>query len=365
MKITFFIGEMGVGGAETVLAQIANHYAEKGWDVEIVMLLGSRVAREHFHLDEGIKIVNLSNPGKSYFSSSLKWLRDIRKHLRTAKPDVVVSFVGRINAVVLTAALFNKIPIVVSERNDPRNDGRGKAMLKYCDWVYKRANAIVFQTSYQQHCFSKRHENRSCIIPNPINVPQSGKIDEDPNLVVTAGRLHPAKNHKMLIRAMSIVKDQIPDAKCKIYGDGELKSELRKLIDAKGLQNTVFLEGRKDNIGNYIGKAKIFAMSSDYEGLSNALMEAMMMGKICISTNYNGVEELIEDGINGIVVPMGDEQEMAKAIIRALSEKDGKYSSMREKAKEKIGQCTPQQTMKRWDKVIYDCGMQNLEYRNS
>jgi len=352
MKISFFIGQMGVGGAETVLAQIANHYAENKWDVEIVMLLGSQIAREHFHLDERIKIVNFSNTGKSYFKSSVRWLKNIKKHFKTFKPDVVVSFVGRINAVVLTASLFNKIPIVVSERSDPRNDGRGNTMLKYCDWVYKRANAIVFQTSYQQQCFSKRHEKRSYIIPNPVNVPQSGAIEEDPNLIVTAGRLHPAKNHKMLISAMSIVKDQIPDAKCKIYGDGELKSELRKLIDAKGLQNIVSLEGRKDNIGNYIGKAKIFAMSSDYEGLSNALMEAMLMGKICISTNYNGVEDLIEDGINGIVVPMGDEQEMAKAIIRALSDSDGKNDLMRENAKEKMAQCTPEQIMKRWDNVI-------------
>lgn len=352
MKISFFIGQMGVGGAETVLAQIANHYAENGWAVEIVMLLGHQIEREHFHLKETINVLDMSIQGKSYMRSSIKWLISVNKYLVKTRPDVVVSFVGRVNAVVLTAALGNRIPIVVSERNDPRNDGRGNIMLKYCDWVYKRANAIVFQTSYQQHCFSKRHENRSCIIPNPINVPQSGKIDEDPNLIVTAGRLHPAKNHKMLICAMSIVKDQIPDAKCKIYGDGELKSELRKLIDDKGLQSTVFLEGRKDNISNYIGKAKIFAMSSDYEGLSNALMEAMMMGKICISTNYNGVEDLIEDGINGIVVPMGDEQEMAKAIIRALSDSDGKNDLMREKAKEKMAQCTPEQIMKRWDNVI-------------
>ena len=76
------------------------------------------------------------------------------------------------------------------------------------------------------------------------------------------------------------------------------------------------------------------------------------MGKICISTNYNGVEDLIEDGINGIVVPMGNEQEMAKAIIRALSDSDGKTDLMREKAKEKMAQCTPEQIMKRWDNVI-------------
>ena len=353
MKISFFIGEMGVGGAETVLAQIANHYAENKWDVEIVMLLGNQVAREHFHLDERIKIVNLSNPGKSYFKNSFRWLKNINKHFKSFKPDVAVSFVGRVNAVVLTASLFNKIPIVVSERSDPHNDGRGETMLKYCDWVYKRANAIVFQTSYQKHCFSDGHEKRSHIIPNPINITQvNSSINEDPYLIVTAGRLHPAKNHKMLIRAMSIVKNAFPVAKCKIYGEGGLMSELAQLIKAEGLQDTVFLEGRKDDIGNYIEKAKVFAMSSDFEGLSNALMEAMLMGKICISTNYNGVEDLIEDGKNGVIVPMDDEKAMANAIIGALSSTDGKYDLMRGKAKEKMIQCTPSHIMSRWDNVI-------------
>lgn len=353
MKISFFIGEMGVGGAETVLAQIANHYVENKWEVVIVMLLGNQVAREHFHLDERIKIKNLSHPDKSYFSNSLSWLKSINKHFKTFKPDVVVSFVGRVNAVVLTASLFNKIPNVVSERSDPHNDGRGRTMLKYCDWVYKRANAIVFQTSYQQHCFSDKHQSRSHIIPNPINISNnSTAIEEDPYLVVTAGRLHPAKNHKMLIRAMSIVRQVIPQVKCKIYGDGGLMSELRDLVKSEGLQDTVFLEGRKDNIGNYIGKAKVFAMSSDFEGLSNALMEAMMMGKICISTNYNGVEDLIDDGKNGVIVPMGDEKAMAEAIIEALSSTDTKYDLMRDKAKEEMARCTPSHIMSRWDNVI-------------
>lgn len=353
MKISFFIGEMGVGGAETVLAQIANYYAEKEWDVEIVMLLGNQIARDHFHLHESITVVDMSLPNKSYLKSSIKWLKSINKHLKSSTPDVVVSFVGRINAVVLTASIGNKIPIVVSERSDPQRDGRGRVMLKYCDWIYKRANAIVFQTSYQQHCFSKRHKDRSYIIPNPINVHQDyGCLDEDANLIVTAGRLHPAKNHKMLIRAMSIVKNELPNAKCRIYGDGGLMLELKELIETDVLQDTVILEGRKDNIGSYISKAKVFVMSSDYEGLSNALMEAMLMGKICISTDYNGVDDLIDNGINGVIVPKNDERAMANAIIDALTESKGSYADMRNKAKEKMSHCIPSQILSRWDDVV-------------
>lgn len=353
MKISFFIGELGVGGAETVLTQIANHYAERQWDVEIVMLLGSRIEREHFHLNERINVVDLSIHGKSYFRNSFKWISSIKGYLKHRNPNVVVSFVGRINAVVLTASLGNRIPIVVSERSDPHNDGRGALMLKYCDLIYRRANAIVFQTSYQQHCFSKCHAQRSYIIPNAINVPNTNNGDEeDQNLIVTAGRLHPAKNHKMLIRAMAIVKKHVPEAVCRIYGDGALREELEESITTEGLQGTVLLEGRKDNVSDYVRKAKIFAMSSDYEGLSNALMEAMLMGKICISTDYNGVDDLIDNGINGIVVPKSDEKAMAKAIIEALTSSDEKYPRMRKCAKEKMVQCTASNIFSRWDSVI-------------
>ncbi len=353
MKVSFFIGQMSVGGAETVLAQLANHYAENGSSVEIVMLLGNQVEKEHFNLNEDIRIIDLSVPGKNYIGSAFKWLVRINKYLRTTKPDVVISFIGRINAVVLTAALCNRVPILVSERSDPKNDGRGYLMLKYCDLVYGRADAIVFQTSYQQHCFSNRHHKRSYIIPNPIKISIiDDSIEEDPYLIVTAGRLHPAKNHKMLIRAISIVKEQIPNVKCRIYGDGALMPDLEELIASENLHNTVFLEGRKDNIGNYIREAKVFAMSSDYEGLSNALMEAMFLGKICISTDYNGVEDLLEDQVNGIIVPRNDEVEMANAIIDALSNDGEKYMKMRLNAKEKMLKCSPTAIMSQWDNVI-------------
>lgn len=315
-----FIGQLAGGGAEKVLTMLANHYVEKGNQVDIVTLLGSQVDRRHFNLKERVIIKDLSING-SYVKNIIPWLRRIRLYLKNNKPDVIISFIGRINALVLTASYGLKIPVIVSERSDPRHDGRGKLMLMYCNWIYNRAKAIVFQTSYQRDCFSKALSKRSFIIPNPIDIlPQADSFDE--NLVITTGRLHPAKNQSLLIKAMNLVRLQIPNVKCEIYGDGELQDSLQKEIIDLGLSEVVRLAGKKSNVTDYVAKCKLFVMSSDYEGLSNSLMEAMMLGKICISTNYSGVEDLIEDGINGIIVPCGNAELLAKEIIKALKTND-------------------------------------------
>ena len=322
MKISFFIGSMISGGAERVISLLANEYAQNGWNVEIVLMLKNEVNRKQFVLDSRIQIVDLSIKEGAYKRNALKWLKSIRHYVKKEKPDCIISFIGRINALVLTATMGVNIPILVSERNDPKHDGRSKLMQWYCNRIYRRASAIVYQTNYEKSCFDRRLDEKSYIIPNPVEVVDDYNKNENEFEISTAGRLVKQKNHALLIEAISYVKEQFPQVRCYIYGEGTLRCQLEQQVTQLGLNKYVFLPGNKTDINNWVAKSSIFVMPSDYEGLSNALIEAMMQGKACISTNYPGANELIKNGENGLIVHCGDSKELAYAINTLLGKKE-------------------------------------------
>lgn len=317
MRIAFFIGSMGRGGAERVISILANEYADQGWDVDILMLLANRV---EYDLRPEINIISLVGSSENYAKNALSWITKIRKYVRTIKPDRVVSFVGRVNAVVLTATIGMKVPIIVSERNDPKHDGRGKAMLWYCNKIYHRAKAIVFQNKYEQSCFDKSLVDKGVVVPNPVQVSTTKKCDGQEFVVATAGRLNHQKNHFMLIDAMWLVHKEHPHVKCRIYGEGDLREALERYINDKGLAKTVCLEGNHTDIHERLAECSLFVLTSEFEGLSNALIEAMMIGLPCISTDYPGADELISDGKNGRIVKRGDSSALAQRIIGLLED---------------------------------------------
>lgn len=318
MKISFFIGSMCNGGAERVISILANRYAEKGWDVEIAVLLENEVG---YPLDNRIKIVDLTKSSGSYFKNLPFWIGNIRKYLKMSKPDRVVSFVGRINALVLMSSIGIKIPVIVSERNDPRHDGRGKLMLLCCDELYKRkASAVVFQTKYESTCFSSVLEKKSHIVPNPVEIKDEPSKPEECR-IVTAGRLTGQKNHAMLIDAISQIKCEFPEISVDIFGDGALKETLLNKTKELSLEETIIFHGNVSDLHTKIKNATVFVMTSEFEGLSNALIEAMMLGLACISTDYPGADEIVADGENGIIIKRNDSEGLANALRKLL--KDG------------------------------------------
>jgi len=347
MKISFFIGSLRRSGAERVISILANHYASKGWDVEIALLLDMTVGYE---LDERIKVVNLNVGKGSYLKRMPLWLNKIRSYVKTSKPDRVVSFIGRINVLVLNALRGLKVPVIVSERNDPKHDGRGSFMLWLCNESYKKASAIVHQTKYEESCFSPKLAPKSHIVPNPVSVNADLK-EPSGRRVVTAGRLLPQKNHAMLIDAVGKVKEDFPDVKLDIYGGGSLMDELTQKVKKMNLEDTVTLHGGVSDLHEKIADASVFAMTSEFEGLSNALLEAMTLGLVCISTDYPGADEVIAHNENGILVPCGDDEKLAEELKRIFSDKDLEQK-LRNSAKEASEKYTLKEVIKKWEAVI-------------
>lgn len=345
-KITFMIGSMRRGGAERVISLLANFYAEKNWEVDIITLLNNKV---QYNLHSNVNVIDFSSHQNRILSIP-KWLYNIRKYFMKNKPDKVVSFVARINIITLLSTLGLDLDIVVSERNDPNSDGRSYIIDILTFILYKLANKVIFQTNRAKSYFPKNIQDNSLIITNPIQIKKDASFYKNKK-IVSVGRLESQKNQKLLIKAFSIVSRSYPEYSLYIYGEGVLKEELLLQIENYNLEDKVYLPGNVVNIHEEISDAEMFVLSSDYEGLSNALLEAMLMGIPSISTNCAGSNEVIINGENGLLVPIGEEEPLAKAIITLIENEDlrVKLSNNTVKLKEEF---SLDKIMYKWVKAI-------------
>lgn len=344
-RIAFVIGSMGNGGAERVVSIIANAYAQQGWQVDILMLLSNQCT---YKLDSRINLTDISGKRSSRVAKLPFWLKKIRNYARTQKPDIVVSFVARINIITQVALRHLDIPVIVSERNDPYKDGRGTLVNIMTKWLYPKAEAVVFQTKRAKSYFPTL--DNACIISNPIEV-HSVRKDVLKNRIVTVGRLAEQKNQKMLIEAFAQVHEKCPDYTLDIYGEGHLRDSLQCLISEHQLDDCVLLKGNVSDIHEQISDAQLFVLSSDYEGLSNALLEAMMMGIPCISTNCAGSDEYIQNGYNGLLTDIGDRVALADAMEYMITHLDA-ANQMGEHAKEMSKSFAKPSIIKQWTDII-------------
>lgn len=346
-RIAFILGGMGRGGAERVISILSNHYIQNGWEVDILMLLNNRV---EYELHSNITLIDLSNEKKSRLRMLPYWLKSIRSYIKKTKPTVLVSFAARISIICLFAKMFIKVPIIISERNDPKADTRGRFAKMLIPLLYTKADKIIFQTEYAKSCFNIKIQALGVIIYNPVNIMCFAQ-EEKQNKIVNIGRLDPQKNQKLLISAFKGVLEQYPDYKLEIYGSGILKGELIRYIGELNINNNVSLEGNVLDLHERIKDAKIMVLSSDFEGLSNALLEAMMMGLPCISTTCAGATEIINDGNNGLLVPVGDKESMTKAMLKLIENKELALSLGNE-AKNVAKLVSQENVIGKWDDVI-------------
>ena len=348
-RIAFILGGMKRGGAERVISILANHYVEMGWDVNIIMLLNNKV---EYKLAPEVNFVDLSDENKSRWAMVPYWLKGIRGYIKNFHPDILMSFAARINLLTIIAKAFIKVPLIISERNDPKADTRGHLAKMMIPFLYPLADKIVFQTEYAKSCFTKHIRENGVIIYNPIAV-MSKASDEKAKKIVNVGRLDVQKNQRLLIRAFARISEKYPDYILQIYGEGKLREELQQLIEELGLTEKVFLMGNILDIHEKIRDAEMFVLSSDYEGFSNALLEALLMGIPCISTTCAGSTEIINDGENGLLVPINDIYALTEAMMKLIEDKE-LAKKLGENALNINNLVGEDIVVGKWDKLIFD-----------
>lgn len=316
-KITFAIASLGSGGAERVVSSLSNELAARGYEVSIVLVVENT---QYYSINSAIKIYCLDcekDQDKNVVTRIAVRLLKLRRILKQLQPDVVISFMSETNIDVCLASVGLKIPVIASERNDPAIDPASRLKRLLRRFAYLRGNGFVFQTPDAQAYFSKRIQARSRIILNPLTglIPEPFDGEREKR-IVAVGRLNVQKNYPMLLNAFRDFSRKYSDYTLEIYGIGDLEEEIRSQIQELGLSDRVVLKGFCKNVHESIRKAAFFVMSSDFEGLPNALIEAMALGLPCISTDCpcGGPRMLIRNGENGLLVPVGDALALEQAM---------------------------------------------------
>ncbi len=365
-----FLAGRGGRGRKTVLVMV--HAVSGGGAERVASILASELtARYHVLLlyffpreneyPVSTEVERICIPwGRMYLDDRFgRWIaRYVRLLKKRRRVDLSISFLFAMNALNAESRAADRV--ILCERNNPVKS-RDAVRFDRITELYRRADHVVFQSAAVRGLFPEEVKAHSTILPNPVSV-SCLRSGTHPCRIVTAGRLHPQKDHAMLITAFGRFYKDHPAYRLSIYGEGEMRDELEARIAALGLSECVRLEGRSETVQADMADAGIFVLSSAYEGLSNALLEAMMMGFPCISTDCEGSVDVIEDGVNGLLVPRGDAEAMADAL-RKLAEDPVYREQLGKKAKETGERFRKDRVVREWEQLIEQVCADGLDSR--
>ena len=314
--IIFVINRLGGGGAERVAQLLVGSIG--GSDYSVKVLCVSKFEREYDHAN--LNVEYLSSEGVPL--SKLKRIRAIRNYLKKDKPDIVISFEYFLNMDTIVAVRGLGIKVIVSERNDPAQQRDRKIVNFLRDYLYRKADVLVCQTPDAKAYFSKKVQEHSVIIPNPVKGGLPAWCGQNSNKIINFCRLEKQKNLPLLIDAFEQLHKEYSDFELLIYGDGREGDALKCLIEGRGMEQFVHIYPAVNNIHQVASACRMFVSSSDYEGLSNSMLEAMAMGMptICTDCPCGGARMVIENNVNGILVPVGDRNALVAAMRKVISD---------------------------------------------
>ena len=316
MKIVFIIPNMTGGGTERVISLLANEYVSRGIEVTIMMFAGDECA---YTLDPRVERLCVSPRSNGNPLIQLRRLWKMRRYFCRNRGAYIFSFsvMGTVFGAFASWGLH--CPMLVSERNDPRQGMQG--FLR--DFTYNRAEKIVVQTGECMGYFPEKLQKKATVIPNPVDLSLPRPwVGEREKTVVFVGRLHKQKNPALLLSAFSEFAKEFSEYSLHIYGKGDMEDELKEISVKLGIEDKIVWHGFCRDVRNRIVKAGMFVLSSDFEGISNSMLEAMAMGIPVIATDcpIGGCATYIEDGVNGFLVPVGDRKGLAEAMKRLAAD---------------------------------------------
>lgn len=317
-KYIFFLGWMCEGGAERVVAEITNQLAERECRTEVLTYFDEGSL---YKLNDKVKLVPaVQRTGSKNIIKNIIWVRAYcRKNA-----DVVISFLAPFNMFMIVSMFGTKVPVIAADRNDPRKIPEKMIVRKLRDLLYCLSDAVVAQTQNNKAYFPEFVRQKCHVIYNPVHLGDrkgAALYTEKKKQVVSAGRLIEQKNYQMLLEAFAVFYRNHSDYSLILYGEGRLKSDLQESAKQLGIHNHVVFYGSVNDLFSKIACAELFVMTSCFEGMSNALAEAMCLGLPVISTKVSGALELIQDGVNGFLVDIGDVKKLADLMGYVIDNK--------------------------------------------
>jgi glycosyltransferase involved in cell wall biosynthesis len=321
--ICIVIAGLGAGGAERVVAWLTDQWLAERADVTLIAFDGESDPIYHA-FPARARIVRLDVPasgGSPWLPAPLLRVVALRRFLKQRRPDLVVSFLTKINALTLLATIGLPIPTIVAERNNPERQPAHPLWRYTIKRLYRRAGAIVCQTHASRRCIPADCRSRIWVIANPVAAPDMPAPEPRPRTIVGVGRLEAQKGFDVLIDAFALVAGRHRAWRLDVWGTGPDAPSLQDRAAAHDLGDRVSFRGLSDRPGGWIGETGIFVLSSRYEGFPNVLGEAMAAALPVIATDCDfGPAELVRDGTNGLLVGSENPAALAIALDRLIAD---------------------------------------------
>ena len=316
MKIIFVIPNMAGGGTERVISLLSDEYIKMGFEVAIMQFAGYK---NTYKLNDKVEDFSVALQSKGNPFIMITRLSAMRRYFKNNPDSYIFAFnvTGAVYSVIATFGMKRRI--LAAERNDPDKC----KMKKMRNWAYKHADRITVQTPDGISCFPAWAADKIVVIPNPIDasIPERYTGIRSKS-IVTVGRLHEQKNHALLLDAFADFSKQFPEYELHIYGQGELEQILKAQAEGLHINKKVVWHGFCADVREKIRDAAMFVLSSDYEGISNSMLEALAMGIPTISTDcpIGGARIYVTPEESGLLVPVRDKKALAEAMTRVASD---------------------------------------------
>jgi len=337
MRLLIYIHSLENGGAERVVANLANYWASLGWELTIVTVAARTT--DFYMLDPAVKRISLdlADTRPNLLAGTVRTLRRVRALrgvLRTLRPEVAISAMHTANVVLAVAARgLPGLCTFGSEHNFPPKAPMGILWETMRRHAYGRLSAVVALTQECAHWLALHTKARSLVvIPNAVTWPLPSQAPcVDPRIccapgrriLLGVGRLSAEKNFATLVGAFGLLASRHPEWDLVILGEGLRRGALEAQVRDAGLQGRVFLPGRVGNPGEWYSHAALYGMSSDFEGFPNTLVEAMACGLPAVSFDCDtGPRDIIRHGVDGLLVPAGEAALFGAALALVMGDDD-------------------------------------------
>lgn len=350
MKVIFALPNMSSGGAERVVSILANHLVTQQVRVEIWLYYGFTL---QYPLNSSVRIVFLDLSKQS----TLKRILTIHKRLKDEKKSkeriVFVPFLSAILNISVLANFGIGVPLVACERNNPFIHGSKWYRQLKAQIPFLMADHCIFQTPDARAYYSLVSDNQCSVITNPIpgsSISWNGSTS--PQKLISVCRLHRQKNLPMTLDVIERLKDRFPDIHLDIYGEGDLKESIEAEISKRGLSEQVNLKGVTKEVHLRLAEASVFISTSDYEGISNSMLEAMSVGMpiVCTDCPIGGARLMLQGGA-GVLTPIRDVNAFVSEVENLLNNPK-QAISLGQKAKEVSRQYSAKRITQMWLSVF-------------
>ena len=320
-KIVFVLNTLAGGGIARVVTTFANHIAEQGLYEAYLVVLHKKQRLYALHPD--VKVIE--NEAKRVSGGKVLYIFKsvvfIRKAIQLIGTCSVIANGEWLNSFVYLSLFGLGRRVYFADHSNPERKGQSP-FPRIDRWVYPRVGGVLVLSEAAKSKIEEQYgQRRVLLLDNPVAFPLSMDVPRK-SVILCMGRLSAEKGQDLLLKAFS---HTVTDWKLWFLGDGPFRKELEQLTAQLGLKDRVEFLGQQQNTARYLNQAGIYVMPSHTENFPMALIEAMGIGLPCIATNcmpWRGASDFINDGHNGLKVPVNDDTALAAAITKLIADED-------------------------------------------